>query len=135
MKLRPRHYVLLALLFLLAGYNVFRFHRMHQAREAAMQHGSSPLWTYFDRAAALRDAPEARFEPALIALSQRVDGGTSLPMATHTSADELTQLQGCRTWLLFYRQAHSGGGAQNDWLPRASRHVATCMANHRDIAQ
>lgn len=142
MNLRPRHYVLLVVILGLAVWNIVRSHRPKPAPQSAptqiklpaAQRGISPVWAFYDRVAELRDAPDAQFRPALDQLNQHLDTANGVAVPPQTSNDEIADLKGCRTWLLFYRQARGGGGAQQDWLKRSETHVRSCVTNHRDVA-
>jgi hypothetical protein len=138
MKFRPRHYVLILVILALGAYNFYRSRQVRRAPQptaVAVAHlppGTSPVWAFYDRAAQLRDAPDPQFSPALTDLAQHIDQANT--SAQQTNSDELADLRGCRTWLLFYRQARNGGGPQADWRQRSESHVRSCMSNHRDIA-
>jgi hypothetical protein len=131
MRLRPRHYVLIAIILALGVYNLVRMHRAPQRVIAPTNNSvsvgpisQSPAWQAFDKAAALRDAGDDQFQPALSALNQQI--------AT-ASAQEKPDLDGCHTWLIFYRQnAHAG--SQDVWRQRGTQHLNNCVSQHRDIS-
>jgi uncharacterized membrane protein len=131
MRFRPRHYVLIVIILALGVYNLVRMHRASQ-RVIAPTNGSvsvgpisqSPAWQAFDRAASLRDAGDGQFQPALQQFKQQIDTA---------SAQEKPDLNGCQTWLLFYRQnAHAG--SQDAWRQRSTQHLNNCVSQHRDLS-
>ncbi len=73
-----------------------------------------------DRAAALRDAPDTDFQPAMTALQAEI-------RAT-PSAD----LHGCLTWLEFYRQGALHPAVDPSWKQRSQRHLDGCVKFHID---
>ena len=129
MRFRPRHYVLIVIILALGIYNLVRMHRASQRVIAPANNSvsvgpisQSPVWQAFDKAAALRDAGDDQFQPALAALNRQI--------AT-ASAQEKPDLDGCRTWLVFYRQnAHAA--AQDAWRQRGTQHLDSCVSRHRD---
>lgn len=130
MRFRPRHYVLIAIILALGVYNLVRMHRAPQrviAPTKATVTGpvsQSPAWQAFDRAAGLRDAGDDQFQPALTALKQQINTA---------SAPEKADLDGCQTWLLFYRQnAHAS--ANDQWRQRSTQHLDNCIHYHRDLS-
>jgi hypothetical protein len=131
MRFRLRHYVLIAIILALGVYNFIRMHRAPQRviapTNATVNTGpvsQSPAWQAFDKAASLRDAGDDQFEPALIALKQQTESAL---------AQEKQDLDGCQTWLLFYRQnAHA---TPNDaWRQRGTQHLNNCVSHHRDLS-
>lgn len=131
MRFRPRHYVLIAIILALGIYNFVRMHRASQRviapTNVSVSSGpmsQSPAWQAFDKAASLRDASDDQFQPALEQLKQQLDSA---------SAQEKPDLDGCQTWLLFYRQnAHAA--AQDTWRQRSTQHLNTCVSQHRDVS-
>jgi hypothetical protein len=131
MRFRPRHYVLIAIILALGIYNLVRMHRAPQ-RVIAPTNSSvsvgpisqSPAWQAFDKAAALRDAPDDQFQPVLQQLKQQVDSA---------SAQEKPDLDGCQTWLLYYRH-YSNAGPQDAWRQRSTQHLNNCVSHHRDLS-
>jgi hypothetical protein len=131
MRLRPRHYILIAVILALGVYNLIRMHRAPQ-RVIAPTNSSvsvgpvsqSPAWQAFDKAATLRDAGDDQFQPALQLLRQQMGSA---------SAKEKQDLEGCQTWLIFYRQnAHAG--SQDTWRQRSTQHLNSCVSRHRDVS-
>jgi hypothetical protein len=131
MRFRPRHYILIAIILALGVYNFVRMHRAPQ-RVIAPTNSSvsvgpvsqSPAWQAFDKAAALRDAGDDQFQPALQLFRQQMGS---------TSAKEKPDLDGCQTWLIFYRQnAHAG--SQDTWRQRSTQHLNSCVSQHRDVS-
>ncbi len=124
MRLRPRHYVLIGLVLLLGMWNLFR----SAHRPATVTPGSnSPGWQAFDRAAGLRDAPEAQFTSALEALRAQSESATG---------PEAADLRACQMWLLYYRHSvPMASGRPGDMAMLATSHVHSCTASHRDIGR
>jgi hypothetical protein len=141
MKLKPRHYALIALLLVLGAYNIFRLRSKRLAHPGTTlrvettppKHGTSPLWNSYDKAAgdALSGAPDPQFQADLQGLTQSLT--TAVPDAQTTSA-ELADLSGCRTWLLFYRSERVHPTNKPDWLPETRGHVMSCTQNHWDMS-
>ncbi len=131
MRFRPRHYALIVIILALGVYNLVRMHRASQ-RVIAPTNSSvsigavsqSPAWLAFDKAASLRDAGDDQFRPALSTLKQQMESA---------SAQEKSDLNGCQTWLLFYRQ-NAQAGAQNTWRQRSTQHLDNCVSQHRDVS-
>lgn len=131
MRFRPRHYVLIIIILALGVYNFVRMHRAPQRVIAPTNNSvsvgpipQSPAWQAFDKAAALRDTGDDQFEPALSALKQQISGA---------SAQERPDLDGCQTWLLFYRQ-NSHAAANDSWRQRSAQHLNNCVTYHHDIS-
>jgi hypothetical protein len=131
MRFRPRHYVLIVVILALGIYNLIRMHRAPQRVIAPTNNSvnigpvsQSPAWQAFDKAAALRDAGDDEFQPALSALKQQI---------ASASTPEKADLDGCHTWLLFYRQnAHTS--VQDAWRQRSTQHLNNCVSQHRDVS-
>jgi hypothetical protein len=130
MRFRPRHYALIVIILALGAYNLVRIHRARQQPTPTPQPTASinsPVWTLFDNTAAVRDAPDTQFQPALKALNQAIDNAATSP--------DIADLHGCQTWLLFYRQEHLHPAVNKPgWPAQLQTHVNSCVANHRDIA-
>ena len=125
MRLRPRHYVLIGILVLLGIWNLRHSLRARPATTPAA--GSSPGWQAFDRAAGLRDAPEAQFTTAADALRAQTDAA---------GGPDAADLRGCGMWLLYYRHSvPMASGKATDMAMLATNHVQSCVANHRDIGR
>jgi hypothetical protein len=129
MQLRPRHYVLLAVIVGLFIFNIVR-HRKPQpsvtpgpapivTTEPPLQ---SPAWAAFDRAASLRDAPDADFQPAMSAVEKQIHAAPS------------ADLNGCLTWLEFYRQGALHPSADPAWKQRSQHHLDGCTKFHLDTS-
>lgn len=127
MRFQPRHYVLLAVIVALGIWNLVRLHRARHPEVPAATAGNTPGWQAFDRAASLKDAPDAEFTPALDALRAQTESSTG---------PEAADLRGCQMWLLYYRHsAPRAGGKAADWAMLATGHVQSCQTNHRDIGR
>jgi hypothetical protein len=127
MRLRPRHYLLFALIAGLFAFNLWRRHRVKPLATPTPVHvaptappAQTPAWLAFDHAASLRDAPDTQFQPALTALHQQ--------MAASPAAD----LTGCLTWLEFYRQGALHPAKDPQWQERSTRHLDSCSKYHAD---
>lgn len=130
MRFRPRHYVLIAIILALGIYNIVRIRRAHQPQSIAVDVAptgpipQSTAWQTFDKAASLRDAPDTQFQPALQQLHHEID---------IASTSEKPDLDGCQTWLIFYRQnAHAA--PSDTWRLRSTQHLNNCVSQHRDIS-
>ncbi len=127
MRLQTRHYLLLAILVALVVWNFVRSRRAHEAAETAIHVSGSPAWQAFDRAAALRDAPEPQFAPALDTLHAQAEAA---------NGPDATDLRACQLWLAYYRHSVPvASGKPGDWAMLATSHVQTCMATHHDIGR
>jgi hypothetical protein len=132
MRFRPRHYVLIAVILALGVYNLVRSRRAREQANApaAIPATTGPIpqsaaWQAFDQAAALRDAADPQFQPALNNLNQQM---------ASASAAQKADLNGCQTWLLFYRESARHASANDAWKQRSTRHLDTCVHQHRDLS-
>ena len=127
MRLQPRHYILIGVIVLLGIWNFVRMNRARHATVGTSNAPSSPGWQAFDSAAALRDAPEPQFTPALNALRAQTES---------TTGPQAADLRDCQMWLLYYRHnVPMASGKATDWSMLATSHVQSCMTNHRDIGR
>jgi len=134
MSLRPRHYVLLAVILGLFIFNMVR-HR-HDARNAISNTPApiilnkprvdTPAWAAFDHAAALRNDPPATYEPAIHDLQQL------LPVDPNQNDGHLTDIHGCLTWLGIYRQGAAQTHPDHSMKDIASHHIDDCVKYHQD---
>jgi hypothetical protein len=132
MRLRPRHYVFIAVILALGVYNLIRSRRLREQATAPAPIPAaigpipqSAAWHAFDQAAALRDAPDPQFQPALHNLNQQIASAT---------APGKTDLEGCQTWLLFYRESAQHASASDAWKQRSTQHLNVCASRHRDVS-
>lgn len=133
MRLRPRHYVLIAIILAVGVYNLVRSRRARDQQATAPGTISanlgpipqSPAWQAFDQAAALRDAADPQFQPALHNLNQQIASATGAAKA---------DLDGCQTWLLFYRESAQHASATDAWKQRSTHHLDICVHQHRDLS-
>jgi hypothetical protein len=130
MRLKPRHYILCAVVIAIFAVNVVR-NRHHRAATTANApvmitgpRASTPAWAAFDTAASMRDLPDDKFLPALHDLQQLSD-------ASHEPADK--DIPGCQTWLLFYRQGVIHPARDQSWKDRSAHHLAGCIQYHLDV--
>jgi hypothetical protein len=136
MQLRPRHYILLAVIVGLFIYNIVR-HR-HDERNAisnipapiliATPRLQTPAWAAFDHAASLRDAPDSDYQAALKGLNQL------LPLDPNQTDGHIADIKGCLTWLEFYRQGMAQTHADPQMKIRSSHHLDTCVKYHLDTS-
>jgi hypothetical protein len=133
MRLRPRHYVLFALIVAVFVYNIIRNHRSKPSLTPTPIHvvptgpkADTPVWRAFDHATALRDAPNAEFQPALDALHLQIDQSPVDP--------NLSAVQGCLTWLEFSRQGVTHPSRDTEWKDRSTHHLNGCTQYHLDTS-
>jgi hypothetical protein len=137
MQLRPRHYILLAIVLGLFIYNIVRHRR--DSRLAISNapapvvvtdkpRSNTPAWAAFDHASALRDDPDATFQPALKDLNQL------LPLDPNQTDGHIADIKGCLTWLDFYRQGMAQDHTDPKMKARAAHHLDTCAKYHLDTS-
>ncbi len=126
MQLRPRHFVLLAVVIGLFVFNIVRHRRQqHQLLLEQQQTQSTATgalavaWSVYDHAASLRDAPDAQFQAAFAALRSATEA--DIPNQTPLA---LSDIRACKTWLYFYRNP--------EWRANATKHINGCTKYHRD---
>ena len=134
MQLRPRHYVLLAVILGLFIFNIVRHRR--DSRNAISStpapvimnkpRSNTPAWVAFDHAAALRNDPPATYEPAVHDLQQL------LPLDPNQNDGHLTDIHGCLTWLGIYRQGAAQTHPDHSMHDIASHHIDDCVKYHQD---
>lgn len=129
MRLRPRHYVLIAVIIGVFVFNVVRRRSIQQPvhEPSVAVHttppAQTPAWAAFDRAAGLRDAPDAQYQPALQTLQQQIK-----------QAPTGQDMEGCMTWLAFYRQGALHPSNDPQWKQRTQRHLDGCVRFHLDTS-
>lgn len=134
MQLRPRHYVLFAIIVAIFIFNMIRHRRDNRASLSptpapvviTKPRLDTPAWAAFDHLAALRDAPASDFNPALTDLNRL------LPLDPNQSDGHLSDIKGCLTWLDFYRQGMAQTHADPKMKARSSHHLDTCTKYHLD---
>jgi hypothetical protein len=134
MSLRPRHYILLAIILGLFLFNMVR-HR-HDDRNAISNTPApvlihkprvdTPAWAAFDHAASLRDDPTATYDPALQDLDKLI------PLDPNQKDGHIEDIHGCMTWLEFYRQGAAQVHADPKMKDRATHHIDDCVKYHQD---
>jgi hypothetical protein len=134
MSLRPRHYILLAVILGLFIFNMVR-HR-HDDRNAISNTPApvlinkprvdTPAWAAFDHAATLRDEPAATYDPALQDLQKL------LPLDPNPKDGHIEDIHGCMTWLEFYRQGMAQTHPDPKMKDRATHHIDDCIKYHQD---
>lgn len=134
MSLRPRHYILLAIVIGLFVWNMVRYRQARTQPSASTAPApvvntaarvNTPAWTAFDQAADLRDAADDQFAPAMKALQAAI-------AAAPAQDASITDVKGCLTWLEFYRQGKSHPGGDTKWKDRSARHLDGCVQYHLD---
>jgi hypothetical protein len=136
MQLRPRHYILLTVILGLFIYNIVRHHRDNHPAAATTPAPvvvtptrprlNTPAWAAFDHAAGLRDATDAEYQPALKDLNQLI------PLDPNQTDGHIADINGCLTWLDFYRQGMAQSHADPKLKARAAHHLDTCTQLHLD---
>jgi hypothetical protein len=136
MRLRPRHYVLLAIILGLFVYNIVR-HRRDERNLISTTNTPAPVivqkpllktpaWAAFDQLATLRDAPAAAYDPALKDLQ------TLIPLDPNQKDGHIEDIHGCLTWLEFYRQGMAQTHPDPQMKTRATHHIEDCVKYHQD---
>jgi hypothetical protein len=133
MSLKPRHFVLFAVIIALFVFNVIRNRRAKIPTDgpAPMVTTSghipaqTPAWSAFDHAASLRDAASDQFDPSLSALDTQLAD-------THDAT--ATDIKGCRVWLVTYRQGVNHPGKDTSWKDRSTHHLDGCTKFHLDTS-
>ena len=136
MSLRPRHYILLAVVLGLFAWNILRYrHAQHDAvpppTPAPVVNTASrvntPAWTAFDLAADLRDAADDQYGPAIKSLQEKVAAANANDAATK-------DVKGCLVWLQEYRENEKHPGPDTTWKTRSARHLDGCVQYHLDTS-
>jgi hypothetical protein len=133
MSLKPRHFVLLAVIIALFAFNVIRNRRPKMPTDGpapmVTTTGHIPVqnaaWAAFDHVAGLRDAPEDQFGTALATLDQKLAD-------THDAT--ATDIKGCRVWLVTYRQGVNHPSKDTAWKDRSTHHLDGCTKFHLDTS-
>jgi hypothetical protein len=136
MRLRPRHYILFAIIVAIFIFNMVR-HRRDQRNAisnttpapivvANSPRLNTPAWVAYDHAASLRDANDADFQTALKDLNQLI------PLDPNQTDGHLTDIKGCITWLEFYRQGMAQTRTDPQMKARSIHHVDNCVKYHLD---
>ena len=134
MSLRPRHYVLLAVILGLFIFNIVR-HR-HDERNAISNTPApvvvdkprinTPAWAAFDHAADLRDDTPAIYNPVFQDLQKLV------PLDANQQDGHIEDIHGCMIWLEFYRQGAAQTHPDPKMKDRATHHIDNCVKYHLD---
>ncbi len=128
--MRPRHYVLIALLL---GVFVFNMVRARHRNAVAPMPANATVgtisetqfaWTQYEHAAALKDAPAAQYAMALQTFDNAFAHVPSTP-----GAHDRSDMETCRMWLQQYRSPSTGS-----MHSMAPHHVDTCAHDHVDRA-
>lgn len=136
MRLRPRHYVLLAIILGLFVYNIIR-HRQYERELKSLSTAPAPViinkprlntpaWAAYDQVASLRDAPASDYSPAFKDLQ------TLLPLDPNQKDGHIEAINGCLTWLEFYRQGMVQVHPDPQMKTRATHHIENCVKYHLD---
>ena len=136
MQLKPRHYVLFAIIVAIFIFNMVRHRRDSRLSVSTTPAPivitkprlDTPAWAAFDHAAALRDAPAADFAPALADLNKL------LPLDANPTDGHLSDIKGCLTWLDFYRQGMAQTHTDPKMKLRSAHHLDTCTQYHLDTS-
>jgi hypothetical protein len=138
MRLRPRHYILLAIILGLFVYNIIRHRRDTRPSvpttpapivvTPTKPRLNTPAWSAFDHVASLRDAPDAQYQPALKNLNQLI------PLDPNQTDGHIADIKGCLTWLDFYRQGMAQTHTDPNMKARSAHHLDTCTQYHLDTS-
>jgi len=141
MQLRPRHFILLAIIVGLFVFNIYRHRRTQQptfSQQAApvllepstyADPAINNAWIDYEHAATQRDAPAAQFNPLLDTFNK---AQTAIHTTIANSANDPTiDLENCKVWLLSYRSGTITGPSAHT---QALQHVDRCVRLHRDAA-
>jgi hypothetical protein len=130
MSLKPRHFVLIAVVIGIFIFNLYRHRQPKLSSEGAApiittNHipAQTPAWSAFDHAAGLRDSAPADFDPSMQALQEQ------LSIATDPTVSDI---KGCLTWLEFYRQGVLHPSKDPAWKDRSQHHLDGCVKYHLD---
>jgi hypothetical protein len=135
MQLRPRHYVLLAIVIGVFIFNIVRHRRDREAERLHSQPApvivtgprlNTPAWAAYDQAASLRDAPDSEFQPALADLQKL------MPLDPKQNDGHIADIHGCLTWLNFYRQGMAQVNPDPKMKARSQTHIENCVKYHLD---
>ncbi len=135
MPLRPRHYVLLAIILCLFVFNIIR-HRRYERQMQLLSARSAPqvphtppqntpAWAAFDQLASLRDASSSEYDPALKDLQ------TLMPLDPDQGNGHIEDIKGCLTWLEYYRHGHALNNPDTQMKSLALRHIEDCVKYHQ----
>jgi hypothetical protein len=135
MSLRPRHYVLLAVIIGLFVYRIV-VHREHEKNLASFNNAPAPVivskpklntpaWAAYDTLAGYRDAPTAEYKPAFDDLQRLI------PLDPNQNDGHIEDLKGCLTWLEFYRQGAAQTNPDPKMHARAAHHIDDCVQYHQ----
>jgi hypothetical protein len=130
MSLKPRHFVLIAVIVGIFLFNLYRNRKAKlptdgPAPVSTHTPAQTPAWSAFDNAAKLRDAMPADFDPAMHDLQQQ------LAIATDPTVSDI---KGCLTWLEFYRQGTLHPSRDPAWKDRSQHHLDGCVKYHLDTS-
>jgi hypothetical protein len=136
MSLRPRHYILLAVILGLFIFNIIR-HRRDQHTVVSTTPApiiitkpriDTPAWAAFDHAASLRNDAPATYDPALQDLNKLI------PLDANQNDGHIQDIHGCMTWLEFYRQGAAQIHPDPKMKDRAAHHIEDCVKYHQDTS-
>ena len=141
MQLKPRHYVLFAVIVAVFIFNMVRHRRDTRPSVSTTPAPilitkprlDTPAWAAFDHAAALRDAPAADFNPALKDLNQLLPLESN-QTDSHIADGHIADIKGCLTWLDFYRQGMVQTHTDPQMKLRSAHHLDTCTKYHLDTS-